>query len=131
MVWASQNSTVKTVLRLRGESEKRGVASPKTDPQQAAIEKNSATLTPHICKKYAPKYAIQWGFVWHKSRLKSRDFYRKYAYGPNFYDIRTPPFMPYEPFLLGVGVVSNLLSNAQARASHRFAALWLFSQCWK
>ena len=23
----------------------------------------------------------------------------------DFYGIRTPPFMPYEPFLLGVGVV--------------------------
>ena len=31
------------------------------------------------------------------------------AYGPPFYGIRTPPFMPYEPFLLGVGVVFNLL----------------------
>ena len=27
----------------------------------------------------------------------------------DFYGIRTPPFMPYEPFLLGVGVVFNLL----------------------
>ena len=25
------------------------------------------------------------------------------ACGANFYGIRTPPFMPYEPFLLGVG----------------------------
>ena len=32
------------------------------------------------------------------------------AYGPPKYGIRTPPFMPYEPFLLGVGVVFNLLS---------------------
>ena len=31
------------------------------------------------------------------------------AYGPPKYGIRTPHFMPYEPFLLGVGVVSNLL----------------------
>ena len=31
------------------------------------------------------------------------------AYGPPFYGIRTPLFMPYEPFLLGVGVVFNLL----------------------
>ena len=29
----------------------------------------------------------------------------------DFYAIRTPPpFMPYEPFLLGVGVVFNLLN---------------------
>ena len=33
------------------------------------------------------------------------------AYGPNFYGIRTPPFMPYEPFLLGVGVVFKLLKT--------------------
>ena len=26
-----------------------------------------------------PKYAIQWGSVWHKSRLKSRAFIRKYG----------------------------------------------------
>ena len=31
------------------------------------------------------------------------------AYRPPKYGIRTPPFMPYEPFLLGVGVVFNLL----------------------
>ena len=30
---------------------------------------------------------------------------------PPFYGIRTPPFMPYEPFLLGVGVVFNLLNR--------------------
>ena len=28
------------------------------------------------------------------------------AYGPPKYGIRTPQFMPYEPFLWGVGVVS-------------------------
>ena len=28
----------------------------------------------------------------------------------DFYGVRTPPFMPYDPFLLGVGVVYNLLS---------------------
>ena len=28
----------------------------------------------------------------------------------DFYGIRTPHFMPYEPFLLGVGVVFNLLT---------------------
>ena len=28
----------------------------------------------------------------------------------DFYGIRTPAFMPYEPFLLGVGVVFNLLN---------------------
>ena len=29
----------------------------------------------------------------------------------DFYGIWTPPFMPYEPFLLGVGVVLNLLNS--------------------
>ena len=33
------------------------------------------------------------------------------AYGPPKYGIRTPHFMPYEPFLLGVGVVFNLLKQ--------------------
>ena len=33
------------------------------------------------------------------------------AYGPQKYGIRTPHFMPYEPFLLGVGVVFNLLKD--------------------
>ena len=28
----------------------------------------------------------------------------------DFYGVRTPPFMPYEPFLLGVGVVFNWLT---------------------
>ena len=49
-----------------------------------------------------PKYAIPWGSVWHKSRLK-KDFYRKYGIRTPKHGIRTPPLMPYEPFLLGVG----------------------------
>ena len=64
---------------------------------------------PTFAKNMPPKYAIQQGSVWHTSRLKSRDFYRNMAYGPQKYGIRTPHFMPYEPFLLGVGVVFNLL----------------------
>ena len=32
------------------------------------------------------------------------------AYEPPEYGIQPPPFMPYEPFLLGVGVVFNLLN---------------------
>ena len=50
----------------------------------------------------------QWGSVWHKSRLESRDFYRKYGMRTQKYGIRTPPSMPYEPFLLGVGMVFKL-----------------------
>ena len=50
---------------------------------------------PYLQKICPPKYAIQWGSVWHKSRLKSRDFYRKYWHTttPNFYGIRTPPLL--------------------------------------
>ena len=51
----------------------------------------------------------------------------------DFYGIRTPPFMPYEPFLLGVGVVFNLL-----KLKHKimfFAAcgrlLFIHLQCWE
>ena len=58
------------------------------------------------------KYAIQWGSVWHESRLKSRDFYRKYGIRtPKIWHTNPPPFMPYEPFLLGLGVVFNLLNK--------------------
>ena len=35
------------------------------------------------------------------------------AYGPKKYGTRTPPFVPYGPFLLGVGVVFNLLTIAK------------------
>ena len=53
-----------------------------------------------------PKYAIQRGSVWHKSRLESRDFYRKYGIRTPFLWHTTSPFYAiYEPFLLGVGVV--------------------------
>ena len=37
------------------------------------------------------------------------------AYGPQKYGIRTPLFRPREPFLLGVGVVFNLLSFTLSR----------------
>ena len=58
-----------------------------------------------------PKYAIQWGSVWHKSRLESRDLDGKYGIQtPLFMAYEPPLFMPYEPFLLGVGVVFNLLT---------------------
>ena len=73
---------------------------------------NLTTPTPHICKKYAPKYAIQWGFVWHKSWLKSRDFYRKYGIRSQLLWHTNPPLLCHmNRFLLGVGVVSNLLRN--------------------
>ena len=39
------------------------------------------------------------------------------ARGPPKYGIRTPQFMPYEPFLWGVGVVFNLLLSRLLEAS--------------
>ena len=68
-------------------------------------ENNSDHPHPPIFAKNMPqKYAIQWESVWHKSRLNSRNFYRKYGIRtPLLYGIRIPPFMPYEPFLLGGG----------------------------
>ena len=47
------------------------------------------------------------------------------AYGPPFYGIRTPPFMPYEPFLLGVGVVFNLLRLTKLGVLQRFPSICL------
>ena len=34
---------------------------------------------PYLQKNMPQKYAIQWGSMWHKSPLKSRDLYRKYG----------------------------------------------------
>ena len=76
---------------------------PEISRKGATLKTILTTPTPHICKKDAPK------IVWHKSRLTSREFYRKYGIRTQKYGIRTPPFMPYEPFLLGVGVFFNLL----------------------
>ena len=69
-----------------------------------------------------PKYAIQRGSVWHKSRLESRDFYRKMAYGPSFYGIRTPPFYAiWTVFIWGLGVVFNLLTPTHRTPSPKRA----------
>ena len=40
--------------------------------------------------------------------VKIKDFYRKYGKRtPENMAYEPPPFMPFEPFLLGVGVVFN------------------------
>ena len=39
------------------------------------------------------KYAIQWGSIWHKSRLKSRDFYRKYGIQTQLLWHTNPPLL--------------------------------------
>ena len=67
---------------------------------------------PYLQKNMPPKYAIQRGSVWHKSRLKSRGFLPKiWHMDPPFMAYEPPPFMPYEPFYWGVGVVFNLLKS--------------------
>ena len=90
--------------------EGRGVAN-----KGGKIENNSDhPHPPYLQKNTPPKYAIQQGSVWRKSRLNSRDFYRKYGIRtPKIWHTDPPPFMPYEPFLLGVGVVFNLLKNGK------------------
>ena len=57
-----------------------------------------------------PKYAIKWGVVWRKIPWKKGTSTENVVHGPTFmaYELRllwhtNPPFMPYEPFLLGVG----------------------------
>ena len=61
------------------------------------------TPTSHICRICPPKYAIQWGSVWHKSRLKSSDFNRKYGTRTQNYGIRTPRLCHMSRFWGGGG----------------------------
>ena len=44
---------------------------------QPIVKITLTTPTPHICKTYAPKICHTMGSVWHKSRLKPKNFYRK------------------------------------------------------
>ena len=68
-----------------------------------------------------PKYAIQWGSaVWHKKSAKFKGFYRKYGIRtPQKYGIRTPPFLPYELFLLVVGVL-GFYKSQRCSATKKF-----------
>ena len=76
------------------------------------------TPTPHISKNMLPKHAIKWGRMAQKSS-EIKGFSQRmwctnrllWHTNSDFYGIRTPTFMPYEPFLLGVGVVFNVLMN--------------------
>ena len=61
---------------------------------------------PQICRNVPPKYAIQWGSVWHKS-LNSKGLPQKIWHAePPKYGTRTPPSIPHEPFYWG-GVVED------------------------
>ena len=55
-------------------------------------ENNSDHPHPPYLQNMPPKYAIQWGFIWHKSRLESRDFYRKYGIQTPLLWHTNPPF---------------------------------------
>ena len=61
--------------------------------QRSAENYSDHPHPPYLQKNAPPKHAIRWGSVWHKSPLKSRDFYRKYG-------IWTPKKMAYKPPLL-------------------------------
>ena len=81
-------------------------------------EKGLTAPTPHISKKYAPKICHKMrGHMAQKSLeikgLSQRMWYTNRLLrqtNSDFYGIQTPTFTPYEPFLLGVGVVFNILS---------------------
>ena len=85
-----------------------------------STENNSDHPHPLYLQKICPQnMPYNGGSVWHESRLNSSDFYRKYGIRTPKYGIRTPPFMPYEPFLLGVGVVFNLLIHCPVTRSSK------------
>ena len=69
------------------------------------------TPTPHISKKDAPQIWHEMRVVWRKNPLKGLSQRRwctnrlLWHTNSDFYGIRTPTFTPYEPLLLGVGVV--------------------------
>ena len=79
------------------------------------------TPTPHICRKYAPKCAIQWASVWHTSRLISRDFYRKYGIRTQKYGIRTPLLCHMNRFSWGWGCFNLLISTPLPHQFRQFS----------
>ena len=71
-----------------------------------------------IFANMTPKYAIKWGVIRRTNPLKWRDFHRECGARTDFYGIRTPTFMAYEPPLL--------------RHMNRFYWGWGWSLiCWK
>ena len=71
------------------------------------------TPTPqNFPKKYAPETCHTMGSVWHKSPLKSRDFYRNGIRTQN-YGIRPPPFLCHIYRFICGGWSSNLLNISE------------------
>ena len=60
------------------------------------------------------------------ANINKGTFTENMAYEPQFYGIRTLTFMPYEPFLLGMGVVFNILifRLQQEQLQSRFPGVW-------
>ena len=82
----------------------------------------STTPTPNISKKYDPKVCHKMMGCMVQKSLEIKELSQKiwctnrllWHTNSDFYGIRTPTFMPYEPLLLGAGVVLNLLKTAHA-----------------
>ena len=74
------------------------------------------TPTPHITKKYDPKICHKMRGRMAYTSLEIKGLSQRmwctnrllWHTNSDFYGIRTPTFTPYEPFLLGVGVVFNI-----------------------
>ena len=72
----------------------------------------STAPNPHISQKHVPKIdAITRRVLWREYSLPFWEFHRECGVRTDFYGIRTPTFAPYEPNLLGVVVVCNMLSR--------------------
>ena len=71
---------------------------------------------PIFAKKMPPEYAIQWGSVWHKSQLKTRDCYRKCGIWTPRYGIQTPLLCHMNRFYWGWSIIcwKRALSGSNA-----------------
>ena len=75
-------------------------------------------------EKVPPRYAIQWRSVWHKSPLRSRDFYRKYGMWAQNMAYEPHHFMPCEPFYWGEGGLQFVDRERTSTYHHRPRARW-------
>ena len=70
-----------------------------------------------------PKYALKRGVVWGVKSLEIKPLSQRidstnrlvWHTNSDFYGIRTPTIVPYESFLLGVGVVFNIIAQKSQR----------------